>query len=207
MDIIRIMLVEDHQVVREGLRKMLELEPDMRVIAEASSGQEAVDLVKTLSPDIVLMDIKMPGMDGIQATRLITEEKPETKVLILTLYDEYLPPAIQSGAVGYLLKDLRREDLIRAIRDVKEGRSPLYLTLQPEQLTGMVAGQYSTSQFSEREVEVLRLVATGSPTREIAHQLAMSESTVKRTIHQVSEKLGARNRSEAVAEAMRRNLI
>ena len=207
MDIIRIMVVEDHQVVREGLRKMLELEPDFKVVAEASSGQEAMEMLSTFSPEIVLMDIKMPGMDGLETTRLITEHSPDCKVIILTLYDEYLPSAVQSGATGYLLKDLRREDLIQAVREVRQGRAPLHLSVKREQLAGIVAGAYSPDRLSERELEVLRLVANGSPSREIADQMSLSESTVKRTIRQASEKLGSRNRSEAVAEAMKRNLI
>lgn len=207
MDTIRIMVVEDHQVVREGLRKMLELEPDFKVVAEASSGQEAIEMLSTFSPEIVLMDIKMPGMDGLETTRLITEHSPDCKVIILTLYDEYLPSAVQSGAAGYLLKDLRRDDLIQAVREVRQGRAPLHLSVKREQLSGIVAGAYSPDRLTERELEVLRLVANGSPSREIASQMSLSESTVKRTIRQASEKLGSRNRSEAVAEAMRRNLI
>ncbi|MFC1935571.1 response regulator [Chloroflexota bacterium] len=207
MDAIRIMLVDDHQVVREGLRRMLELEQDMKVIAEASSGQEALAQARALSPEIVLMDIKMPGMDGIEATRLLKQQNPECKVVVLTLYNEYLPHAAHAGADGYLLKDLRREELVRAIRDVREGRSPLHLSVEQGQLEGLVAGVYSPQRYSERELAVLRLVANGVSGREIAQQLAMSEATVKRTLRQIFDKLGTRNRSEAVAEAMRRNLI
>lgn len=207
METIRIMLVDDHEVVREGLRRMLELEPDMKVVAEASSGQEAVSLAKTLSLDVVLMDIKMPGIDGIEATRLVKEANPQCKVVVLTLYDEYLPHAVRSGADGYLLKNLRREELVQAIREVRAGRSPLHLSMEQGQLEGLVAGAYSPQQFSERELAVLRLVASGAASREIAQQMAMSEATVKRALQHVFEKLGARNRSEAVAEAVKRNLI
>ena len=207
MDVIRIMLVDDHQVVREGLRRMLELEQDIKVVAEASSGQEALAQARALSPEVVLMDIKMPGMDGIEATRLLKQQNPECKVVVLTLYSEYLPHAAQAGADGYLLKDLRRDELVQAIRDVRGGRSPLHLSVEQGQLEGLVAGVYSPQRYSERELTVLRLVANGVSGREIAQQLAMSEATVKRTLRQIFEKLGTRNRSEAVAEAMRRNLI
>ena len=206
-DIIRIMLGYDHQVVREGVRRMLELEQDMKVVAEASSGQEALAQARALSPEVVLMDIKMPGMDGIETTRLLKQQNPECKVVVLTLYSEYLPHATHAGADGYLSKDLRREELVQAIRDVREGRSPLHLAVEQGQLEELVAGAYSPQRYSERELTVLRLVANGVSGREIAQQLAMSEATVKRTLRRIFEKLGTRNRSEAVAEAMRRNLI
>lgn len=207
MDTIGIMLVDDHQVVREGLRRMLELEPDMKIVAEASSGQEAILLAKTHSPEVILMDIKMPGMDGVEATRLLKQESPQCKVLVLTLFSEYLPNAIKSGADGYLLKDLRREELVQAIRDVLDGRAPVRLSMEQGQLGELLSGSFSPGQYSDREMAVLKMVADGAPNREIAQQLAMSEATVKRILRQASEKLGARNRSEAVAEAMKRNLL
>ncbi|MCH8090463.1 MAG: response regulator [Chloroflexi bacterium] len=120
MKVIRIMVVEDHQIVREGLKRMLELEPDMRVVAEASNADEAITQTRTIDPDIILMDIKMPGLDGVEVTRRITKEKPDSKILVLTLYDEYLPNAIEAGAMGYLRKDLRRGELIQAIRTACE---------------------------------------------------------------------------------------
>lgn len=207
MDKIRIMLVDDHQVVREGLRRMLELEPDMEVVAEAANGQEALSLARAFSPEIVLMDIKMPGLDGIEATRLLKQENPQCKVIMLTLYDEHLPSAILTGADGYLLKDLRRENLSRAIREAREGRTPIYVSLERRALGGLVTGAQSSQALGERELEVLRLVAKGGTSVEIAQHMAMSEATIKRTLRQIYEKLGARNRSEAVAEAMKRNLI
>lgn len=207
MDPIRIMLVEDHQVVREGLRRMLEMEGDMTIVAEASNGQEALAWVRTLAPDVILMDIQMPGMSGIEATRLIKEINPECKVIVLTLYDEYLPHALASGADGYVLKDVRREELVKAIHDVREGRTPLHVSIDEKQLREFVGGASDAHRLSEREIQALRLVSTGAPSREIAQEMAISETTVKRTLRQSFEKLGARNRSEAVAEAIRRNLI
>ncbi len=204
---IRILLVDDHQVLREDLRRMLELESDLVVVGEGSSGREAVDMAKALTPEVVLMDIKMPGMDGLQATRLITQENPKIKVIILSMYEEYLLLAVQSGAAGYLLKDLQREKLVQAIRDVREGRSHLRLSLSQEQLTSIVTGSYGLDLLSQRERDVLSLVADGKTNRGIAALIGVSESTVKRTIRQVCQKLGARNRADMVAEAARRHLI
>lgn len=207
MDSIRIMLVEDHQVVREGLRRMLEMEDDMKIVAEASNGQEALAWVKTIAPEVILMDIRMPGMSGIETTRLIKEANPNCKVMVLTLYNEYLPHALESGADGYVLKDVRREELIKAIRDVRDGRSPIHVSIEEQQLKDFVGGASNAQRLSERETEALRLVSSGAPSREIALEMAISETTVKRTLRRAFEKLGARNRSEAVAEAIKRNLI
>src|SRR4030067_1070125 len=138
MDAIRILLVDDHQVVREGLRRMLELETDFQVVGEAAEAKEALTQVELLSPEIILMDIKMPKVDGIELTRQLKEKYPVSKIIMLTLYDEYLTQAIEAGAVGYVLKDIKREELIRAIRAVHEGRSPLNRSLTQTQLTGLV---------------------------------------------------------------------
>ena len=205
MDIIRIFLVEDHQIVRAGLRRMLELEPDLQVVGEASNGEEALEQLEQLTPDIVITDIQMPRMDGIEFTRRVKQEQPECQVLVLTMYEEYFEPALQAGAVGYLLKDIHREDLVSAIRSIREGRSPLHLSMQRDRLKSLASGGAST--LSEREQDTLRLVAKGVTTDEIARQLSFSETTVKRTIRNVLDKMGVHNRSEAVAEAIRRNLI
>ena len=207
MDVIRIMLVEDHQIVREGLRRILELEPDMRVVAEASNADQAIDQVHTIEPDMILMDIKLPGVDGIELTRRLTKDRPELKIIVLTLYDEYLPDAIGAGAIGYLRKDLGRGELVQAIRTAHEGRSPLYLNLEKDNLLKIVHPKGKQADFSEREISIMRFVAGGSPGKEIAQQLALSETTVRRTLRQVFNKLGARNSSEAVAEALKQHLI
>ncbi len=207
MDIIRIMVVEDHQIVREGLRRMLELDQDFRLVAEASNAEEAIRLVHTIDPDIILMDIKMPGMDGIELTRYLTKHKPELKILVLTLYEEYLPDAIGAGAVGYLRKDLGRGELAAAIRTAHDGRSPLYLNLDKENLMRIVQPKVKQEIFSEREKNIMRCVASGAQGKEIAEHLAISETTVRRTLRQVFNKLGARNSSEAVSEAHKQHLI
>lgn len=206
MDNIKILLVEDHQIVREGLRRMLELEPDMQVVGEASNGEEALAMVDEVTPDIVIADVKMPRIDGVQLTRRLKEDYPQCQVLMLTFYPEFFSEALAAGAVGYLAKDLRREDLIDAIHTVQEGRSPLHLTMERTDLDEVVTGS-GTPPLSEREQSILRLVAAGVSIKEIAEQLAFSESTVKRILRATLEKMGARNRSEAVAEAVRRKLI
>jgi len=206
MDTIRILLVDDHQVVREGLRRMLELEADMTVVGEAADAKEALTQAESLSPEIVLMDIKMAGVDGIELTRQVKAKQPSCNVIMLTLYDEYLPEAIEAGAVGYLLKDVKRDELVRAIRAVHQGRSPLNLSLSRDRLAELVTVTES-QQLSERELAILRLIAEGVTTKEIASQLFLSEASVKRGVHIIFEKLGVRNRSEAVSEAYKRKLI
>ena len=125
MSDIRVLMVDDHQVVREGLRRMLDLEHDIEVVGEAANFEEALAQIELSSPDIVLMDIKMPGKDGIETTRLVKEKQPNCKVIMLTLYEDYLVQAIEAGAEGYLLKDVKREELVQAIRAVQQGKTPL----------------------------------------------------------------------------------
>jgi DNA-binding NarL/FixJ family response regulator len=209
MDAIRIVLVDDHQVVREGLRRMLELEPDMEIVGEAADSKELLTQVELLSPEIILMDIKLPEVDGIELTRQIKQQQPSCNVIMLTLYDEYLTQAIGAGATGYLLKDIKREELIKAIRTVHQGRSPLDLSLSREYLSELAtpAENKRRLSLSERELAVLRLIADGTTTKEIANQLFFSPACVKRSVGLILEKLSVRNRSEAVAEAYKRRLI
>jgi len=209
MDTIRILVVDDHQVVREGLRHMLELEADMEVVGEASDAKETLTQVESLSPEIILMDIKMPGVDGIELTRQLKEKLPSSNVIMLTLYDEYLAQAIEAGAAGYLLKDIKREELIKAIRAVHQGRSPLNLSLSRDQLTELAAPAESQQRgyLSERELAILRMIADGITTKEIANQLFLSQASIKRSVRLIFGKLGVHNRSEAVSEAYKRRLI
>ncbi len=206
---IRVLLVDDQEVIREGLRRMLELESNLEVVGETGDANEALTLAELLSPEVILMDIKMPGMDGIELTRQLKEKQPSCNVLMLTLYDEYLAQAIEAGAVGYLLKDIKREELIRAIRAVHEGRSPLDLSLSRDRLAELAAPAESKQRLylSKRELTILRLIADGVTTSEIANQLFLSQASIKRSVGLIFEKLGARNRSEAVSEAYKRKLI
>ena len=207
-DMIRVLLVDDHQVVRDGLRHMLGLQDDIRIIGEAANVEEAIQQAELHSPDIVLMDIKMPGADGIEAVRRLKEKRPDCHVIMLTLYEEYVTEAIEAGATGYLLKDVKREELVQAIRAVQQGRAPLS-PLSRDLLTefsNLIKGG-ERSHLSERELEVLRLIAGGATTKEIGSQLFLSEATVKRDVQHIFEKLDVRNRSEAIAEAYKRKLI
>ncbi len=209
MDTIRILLIDDHQVVREGLRRMLELEADLKVVGEAANAKEALAQVELLLPEVILMDIKMSGVDGIELTRQIKGKYPSCNVIMLTLYDEYLTQAIEAGAAGYLLKDIKREELLKAIRAIHEGRSPLNLSLSREQLAELVAPSESKQRagLAERELAILRLIAGGVDTKEIANQLFLSEASVKRSVRLILDKLGVHNRSEAISEAYKRRLI
>lgn len=208
---IRVLLVDDHTVVRQGLRRMLELEEDMEVVAEATNGEEALDKIPISSPNVILMDIRMPGMDGIETIRHIKERYPEKSVIALTLYGEqYLAPAIEAGAVGYLVKDVGNEELIGAIRAVHQGKSILHPSLSREffnEFATLAKGNSKRCCLAPRELEIMCLVSTGATTREIATQLFLSSTTVKRGLSRIFEKLGVKDRAEAVAEAYRRGLL
>jgi DNA-binding NarL/FixJ family response regulator len=188
---------------------MLEPEPDIKVVGEASNAGEAISQSEALSPDVILMDIKMPGVDGIKLTRELKKKESSPHIIMLTLYDEYLSQAIEAGATGYLLKDIKHDELVRAIRAVREGRSPLNLSLSQEQLTEIVSpidGQ-EQARLSERERIILKLIADGVTTKATAAPLFLSEASVKRSVRFIFEKLGVHNRSEAVSEAYKRRLI
>lgn len=209
MEAINILLVDDHQVVREGLRRMLELEEDFRVVGEAADARDVLSQMELFSPEVILMDIKMHGIDGIELTRQLKQKNPSCNIIMLTLYDEYLTQAIEAGAVGYLLKDIKREELVKAIRAACQGRSPLALSLSRDRLAELANPSENTQRWhlSERELAVLRLIADGVTTEEIASRLFLSPASVKRCVRLIFEKLGVRNRSEAVSEAYKRGLV
>lgn len=204
---IRVLLVDDHQFAREGLRRMLELDSSISVVGEAINVDEAIRQAGILSPDVILMDIKMPERDGIEATRILKQKYPTSKIIMLTLYEEYFAEAIEAGAAGYLLKDVKREELVQAIRAVQEGKVPLS-PLSREFFSKIAnSGEDGRVVLSEREVTILKLIAEGATTKEIGEQLFLSEATVKRGVQSIFDKLDVRNRSEAVAEAYRKKLI
>lgn len=211
MSAIRVLLVDDHQVVREGLRRMLGLEDDIHVVGEAASMEEALKLAELHSPDVVLMDIKMPGVDGVEATRRLKEKQPACNIIMLTLYEEYITEAIKAGAAGYLLKDIKREELSQAIRVAYQGQSPLNASLARKLVTEFNDRARDRAEqergLSERQLDMLRLVAAGATNKEIAGQLFLSETTVKREMHSLFAKLEASSRSMAVSEAYRKKLI
>lgn len=212
MEITRVLLVDDHEVVREGFRRMLELAGDIAVVGEATDGEEAIQQVRSLLPDVVLMDIKMPRLDGIEATRRLKSDFPQLNVVVLTFFeDEYLVQAIEAGAAGYLLKDVSKSELVEAIRAVMAGQA-LVDPLLSKRLFSRVAamdepGQRSRKALTERQIQVIRAIASGATNHEIAVRLNLSESSVKRDVRSIFAKFKVADRSQAVAEAARRNLI
>ena len=209
-DVISVLIVDDHQVVREGLRRMLSLERGIQVVGEAGSGEDAVARAISMTPDVITMDLKMPGMDGITATRLIKEKAPECGILMLTLYaEDYIKEAIEAGASGYLLKDSDSDQIVAAIRQVYQGLCPIAPSLTKELVTEFARLSRNTRSIilTRRQREVLRLVAEGVSGKEIGNSLYISASTVKREIRNILARLGVGDRAQAVSEAIKRNLI
>ncbi len=208
--IIRVLVVDDHHVVREGLRRMLELESGIQVVGEARSGEEAVVKALSLQPDVIVMDLKMPGMDGIAATREIKKQMPKIGILVLTLYaEDFVKQAVEAGVSGYLLKDSDCEQITRAIHEVYAGLCPIAPSLTRD-LVMEYAELSRTSRASiltRRQLEILRLIAEGESGKEIARRLFISTSTVKREVRQILSKLKVNDRAQAVSEAIRRRLI
>jgi len=205
--VITIMLVDDHPVVREGLRGMLEAEPDLSVIGEAGSGDEAVALSRVKQPDVILMDLRMPGLDGVGATRKILADRPGQRVVVLTTYetDADILRAVEAGASGYLLKDASRAELAGAIRAASRGETVLAPSVAGK-LVNRVRNP-TASPLSAREIEVLRLVAQGSTNADIGRTLHISEATVKTHLLRVFGKLDVSDRTAAVTTAMRLGLL
>ncbi len=212
MEAIKILIVDDHPVVREGIGSMLKREPDFKIVGEATNGLEAIEKVRELSPDVVLMDLRMPEMDGVEAISRIKEERPEIKFIILTTYsdDEYIFKGIAAGARAYLLKDAPREELFKAIRAVSRGESliqPVVASKVLDRLAELSKKTPSAETLSEREIEVLRLMASGVSNRDIADQLSITQSTVKTHITSIFQKLNVTTRTEAVTTALRKGVI
>ena len=202
---IRVLLVDDHPVVRAGLRGMLNVEPGIEVAAEASSAIEAVDAARSRQPDVILMDLRMPGIDGAQATALVLAERPQSRVVVLTTYDNDadILRAVEAGAIGYILKDATREELILAVRTAADGGTPL----APSVAAKLVSRLHSPTALSLREVEVLRLVSTGNTNAEIGRALYISEATVKTHLLRAFAKLGVSDRTAAVTAALERGVL
>ncbi len=207
MDLVRIVIADDHPVVRTGMQGILVSQPDFEVVGEASTGGEAVDLVRALRPDVVLMDLRMPEMDGVEAISRIVAEQPEAHVLVLTTYDSDadIVRAVGAGATGYLLKDTPREELCRAIRAAARGESVL-APVVAARLMGR-AREPEKEALSGREVEVLKLVAGGTSNKEIGGQLHISEATVKSHLSHIFGKLGVDDRTAAVTAALERGIL
>lgn len=204
---IKILLCDDHPVVRSGLRVMLASQADLEVVAEAADGNQAISLARRHQPDVILMDLRMPEVDGIAATRGIRAERPDAKILVLTTYetDADILRAVEVGAVGFLLKGTHEDQLFGAIRDAARGDSPLTPSVAARLMQRL--RNSSDSTLSTREVEILRLVAQGTINKDIAAKLWISEATVKSHLNRTFEKLGAVDRTSAVTVALKRGII
>jgi len=204
---ITLLVVDDHPVVRNGLSGMFASDPDFDVVGEAGDGDEAVRLARALRPDVILMDLRMPGTDGVTAIGELSRLGVESRVLVLTTYDtdSYVVPAIEAGATGYLLKDAPRDELLRAVRAAARGESVLAPAVAGRLMNRVRAP--GAGPLSQRELQVLELVAAGRNNREAAAALFISEATVKTHLLNIYAKLGVGDRAAAVAEAFHRGLL
>jgi DNA-binding NarL/FixJ family response regulator len=204
---IRLMIADDHPVVRDGLRAMLASQPDFQVAGEAADGAVAVKLAAELAPDVILMDLRMPTLDGVSAIRQIRARQPSVRILVLTTYDTDadILPAIEAGATGYLLKDAPRDELFRAIRTTAAGQAVLAPAVAARLMVKMRAP--AEEKLSARELEVLGLVANGASNHDIAQALHISEATVKSHLLHIFGKLGVADRTAAVTAALQRGVL
>jgi DNA-binding NarL/FixJ family response regulator len=204
---ITLLIADDHPVVRDGLSGMFARDPGFEVLGEAGDGAEAIRLAQALTPDVILMDLRMPGMDGLTAITELARQGITARVLVLTTYDtdSYVLPAIEAGATGYLLKDAPRAELLRAVRAAAQGQA----VLSPSVATRLMSRvrEPETKPLSRRELEILRLVAAGTTNRDAAAKLLISEATVKTHLLNIYAKLGVGDRAAAVAEAFNRGLL
>ena len=203
-DKLRIMLVDDHYLVRMGLASIIALEPDMMVCAEAPSGEQARALFRTHRPDVTLMDLRLPGMNGAETVQAIRSEFPDARIVMLSTYvcDEEIYGALHAGAMAYLVKSVQREELMQAIRKAAAGQRHI-----PAEVAERLADRVSGAQLSTRELEVLRLLVSGRRNREIATALDITEGTVKLHVSSILGKLGVADRTEAVTRALQRGIV
>ncbi|SDW24840.1 two component transcriptional regulator, LuxR family [Marininema mesophilum] len=211
---INVLLVDDHAVLRDGLSNIISLESDMEVLGQANNGEEALEMIELLSPDVVLMDINMPGMSGVEAIRQIKERKLKSAVLVLTMFDrdEYLYESIRAGAVGYLLKDAPSADVVGAIRAAYRGESALH-PVMARKLLDNISGEKKTDKgagedaLTPRELDVLGFMVKGLSNKEIAKQLYISDKTVKIHVSSILKKLRVKSRSQVIIYAIQHELV
>jgi len=202
--IIRVLCVDDHPLVRKGIASILANEADMELVGEANNGREAVEMFKQFKPDVVLMDLRMPDLDGTSATRMIRQEVPDAKIIALTSYDgdQDIYRALEAGVRGYILKEMVHTEVVRAIRTVHSGKR-----LMPQEVAERLSEYFPQVALTPREVEVLGLVAKGMANKEIATRLGTASGTVKMHIQNILAKLGASDRTHAVTIAMERGIL
>jgi len=212
-DRITVLLVDDHAVVRQGVRTFLETQADLSVVGEAGSGEEAVELAEQHVPDVVLMDLIMPDMDGVEATRKVKQVSPRSQVVILTSYheDEHIFPALKAGALSYVLKDLSAEELAEAVRKAAKGEAVLHPRVAArviKELQGLRDNKVNPfTELSERELEVLKLIADGMSNAEMAAKLVLSEKTIKGHVSNILSKLHLADRTQAAVYAWREGIV
>jgi len=201
---IRILIVDDHPLLRDGIVSLVGKQSDMAIVAEASNGKEALQLFQQHIPDITLMDLRLPGMDGVDAMTAILAEFPDAKIIVLTTFsgDVQILRALKAGARGYLLKDLLRKELLEAIRTVQAGRKRI-----PPEIAAQIAEHASDTTLTRREIEVLQLIASGNPNKLVADKLSITEDTVKMHVKSILSKLGANDRTHAVTIAIKRGIM
>jgi DNA-binding NarL/FixJ family response regulator len=201
---IRVLCVDDHPLVRKGIASILANESDMELVAEAGNGQEAVDMFRDLHPDVILMDLRMPQLDGIEATRTIRGDDPEARIIALTSYDgdQDIYRALEAGVRGYILKEMVHTEVVRAIRTVYTGKR-----LMPPEVAERLSEYFPQVALTPREVEVLSCVARGLANKEIAHKLGTANGTIKMHVQNILEKLGASDRTHAVTLAIERGIL
>jgi two-component system, NarL family, response regulator LiaR len=209
--LIRVLVVDDHPIIRRGLQAEINLDPEMQVVGEARHGNEAVELARSLKPDVILMDAVMPQKDGIEATAEIIRENPLARVLILTSFteDERMLAAIKAGALGYILKDRHPEEVLQAIRDTYEGKPYLNPGIARRLLRGLPDSDLQSPEniLTKREMEVLQWVAKGVPNQEIAHRMNIQDATVRAHVGNILGKLNLENRSQLVLYAIKKGLV
>jgi NarL family two-component system response regulator LiaR len=210
---ITVMIVDDHEMVRKGAKGYLEAQPEIKVVAEAESGEQAVYLVRDFIPDVVLMDLVMPGMDGVEATRKVKDISPRTQIIILTSFheDEHIFPALQAGAISYLLKDVKARELVQAIQRAAKGEATLHPRVASRLIKQFSHGEPERStlftELTEREVEVLTLIAKGFTNQKIAEDLVISIGTVKGHVSNILSKLHLADRTQAAVYAWQEGLV